>query len=42
MIKDRNVEYIDSKIILEIIEKQAKQGVDFFTIHAGILREHLP
>jgi len=42
MIKDRDVEDIDSKIILEIIEKQAKQGVDFFTIHAGILREHLP
>ena len=42
MIKDRNVEDIDSEIILEIIEKQAKQGVDFFTIHAGVLREHLP
>ncbi len=24
------------------MEKQAKQGVDFFTIHAGVLREHLP
>jgi phosphomethylpyrimidine synthase len=42
MIKDREVEDIDNKIILEIIEKQAKQGVDFFTIHAGVLREHLP
>ncbi|MFH1883577.1 MAG: phosphomethylpyrimidine synthase ThiC [Planctomycetota bacterium] len=42
MIKDRNVEDVDNKIILEIIEKQAKQGVDFFTIHAGVLREHLP
>jgi phosphomethylpyrimidine synthase len=42
MIKDRNVEDIDSKIILEIIEKQARQGVDFFTIHAGVLKEHLP
>jgi len=42
MIKGRNVEDINSKIILEIIEKQAKQGVDFFTIHAGVLREHLP
>ncbi len=41
MIKDRDVEDIDNKIILEIIEKQAKQGVDFFTIHAGVLREHL-
>jgi len=42
MIKDRNVEDIDNKIILGIIEKQAKQGVDFFTIHAGVLKEHLP
>ncbi len=42
MIKDRNVEDINSKIICEVIEKQAKQGVDFFTIHAGVLKEHLP
>jgi len=41
-IKDRSVEDIDEKTILAIIEKQAKQGVDFFTIHAGVLKEHLP
>ena len=41
-IEGRNVEDINEKIILKIIEKQAKQGVDFFTIHAGILKEHLP
>ncbi len=40
-IQDRNVEDITAKLILEIIEKQAKQGVDFFTIHAGLLKEHL-
>lgn len=33
---------IDNKIILDVIEKQAEQGVDFFTIHAGVLKEHLP
>ncbi len=38
----RNVEDITEEIILETVEKQAKQGVDFFTIHAGLLREHLP
>jgi phosphomethylpyrimidine synthase len=38
----RNVEDISAKLILEIIEKQARQGVDFFTIHAGLLKEHLP
>jgi phosphomethylpyrimidine synthase len=42
VIEGRNVENIDNKIILEIIERQAKQGVDFFTIHAGVLKEHLP
>ncbi len=42
VIQDRNVEDINSPIILETIEKQAKQGVDFFTIHAGVLKEHLP
>jgi phosphomethylpyrimidine synthase len=41
VIEGREVEEIDSKVILEVIEKQAKQGVDFFTIHAGVLREHL-
>jgi len=42
VIQDRNVEDINSSIILQTIEKQAKQGVDFFTIHAGVLKEHLP
>jgi len=42
VIEGRDVEQIDSDIILEVIEKQAKQGVDFFTIHAVVLREHLP
>jgi phosphomethylpyrimidine synthase len=28
-------------VMFGIVEKQAKQGVDFFTIHAGLLREHL-
>lgn len=42
IIEDRGVEDINNKIILKTIEKQAKQGVDFFTIHAGVLKEHLP
>jgi len=41
VITDRSVEEIDRDSILKVVEKQAKQGVDFFTIHAGILREHL-
>ncbi|HIH09550.1 MAG TPA: phosphomethylpyrimidine synthase ThiC [Candidatus Diapherotrites archaeon] len=27
---------------LQVIEKQARQGVDYMTIHAGILLKHLP
>jgi len=42
VIEGRNVEDVDREIILKTIKKQAKQGVDFFTIHAGVLREHLP
>ena len=41
VIAGRNVEDVDEKMILQVIEKQAKQGVDFFTIHAGVLKEHL-
>ena len=42
VIIDRAVEDIDYDTILKVVEKQARQGVDFFTIHAGLLREHLP
>ncbi len=27
---------------LKIVEKQAEEGVDFMTIHAGLLRKHIP
>ncbi|MEW6249580.1 MAG: phosphomethylpyrimidine synthase ThiC [Planctomycetota bacterium] len=42
MIIGRTIEDLDRATILKTIEHQARQGVDFFTIHAGILREHLP
>jgi len=29
-------------VMLEVIEEQAEQGVDYMTIHAGVLREFLP
>ncbi len=38
----RPVEELTYDEILKQIENQAMQGVDFFTIHCGILREHLP
>jgi len=31
-----------AELLLEGIEHQARQGVDYMTIHAGILLEHLP
>ncbi|HET9553751.1 MAG TPA: phosphomethylpyrimidine synthase ThiC [Anaeromyxobacteraceae bacterium] len=30
------------KILLEVIEAQAQQGVDYMTIHAGLLRDFIP
>ncbi len=30
------------KDMLDMIERQARQGVDYMTIHAGVLLEHLP
>ena len=41
VIEQRDIEDIDEKIIIECIIRQAEQGVDFFTIHAGLLKEHL-
>ncbi len=28
--------------LLDVIERQAEQGVDFMTVHAGLLKEHVP
>ncbi len=33
---------MSSDDLLDMIEHQAKQGVDYMTLHAGLLREHLP
>ncbi len=41
MIIGRKIEDLDEKLVLESLEHQARQGVDYFTIHAGVLREHL-
>ncbi len=34
-------EDLSPSLVLEEIEKQARQGVDYMTIHAGVLREHV-
>ncbi|MEZ6139283.1 MAG: phosphomethylpyrimidine synthase ThiC [Zavarzinella sp.] len=33
---------ITPQMMLDMVEHQAKQGVDYMTIHAGILLEHVP
>ena len=42
MIADKPIEQLTCDDILETIRVHAAQGVDFFTIHAGLLRRHLP
>jgi phosphomethylpyrimidine synthase len=41
MIIGRTIEDLDEAAVLETLEHQARQGVDYFTIHAGVLRAHL-
>lgn len=38
----RSVPELTADVMLEVIEEQAQQGVDYMTIHAGVLREFLP
>jgi len=42
MIIGKKIEDLDETLVKETLVKQAEQGVDYFTIHAGVLREHLP
>jgi len=42
MIIGRKIEDLDREAILATLRHQAAQGVDYFTIHAGVLRAHLP
>ena len=42
MIIGHKLEDLNEKIILETLEHQCKQGIDYATIHAGVLKEHLP
>ncbi len=38
----RSIEKLTEQDILDMIEHQAQQGVDYMTIHAGVLKEFLP
>src|SRR5450631_951706 len=38
----RRVEDLNINVLLEVIEEQAQQGVDYMTIHAGVLVQYVP
>jgi phosphomethylpyrimidine synthase len=38
----RQIKDLTPELMLEVIEEQAEQGVDYMTIHAGVLRQHIP
>jgi phosphomethylpyrimidine synthase len=38
----RRLEDLSAQVMLEVIEEQAEQGVDYMTIHAGVLVQHIP
>jgi phosphomethylpyrimidine synthase len=38
----RRVEDLSIDVMLEVIEEQAEQGVDYMTIHAGVLVQYVP
>ena len=38
----KKLEDLNIDVYLEVIEEQAQQGVDYFTIHAGVLIQYVP
>jgi phosphomethylpyrimidine synthase len=38
----RRIEDLTPQVMLEVIEEQAEQGVDYMTIHAGVLIQYIP
>jgi len=41
MIIGRKIDDLDLDMILETVEHQARQGVDYMTLHAGLLNRHI-
>ena len=40
--KVKKVEDLSAQDLIDMVEHQAKQGVDYMTLHAGILRDYIP
>ena len=37
-----DIPHMDPSLLIDVIREQAEQGVDFMTLHAGLLRRHVP
>lgn len=37
-----DIPHMDPSLLLKVIKEQAEQGVDFMTLHAGLLLKHIP
>lgn len=42
MVARKGASNIDKDLLLSVMEEQAQQGVDYMTIHAGLLQKHVP
>jgi len=42
LLRAGTVEAITPELLLQVIREHAEDGVDFMTVHAGILRKHIP
>jgi len=40
--EQKKIDNINASDLLNMIEHQAQQGVDYMTLHCGVLKEHLP
>lgn len=38
----KNIEHMTANNLLSMIEHQAQQGVDYMTLHCGVIKEHIP
>ncbi|OGV67490.1 MAG: phosphomethylpyrimidine synthase [Lentisphaerae bacterium RIFOXYA12_FULL_48_11] len=39
---DGDADRLDADLLLSVIRRQAEEGVDFMTLHAGLLKRHVP
>lgn len=42
MVARQGIDNLSRDLVLQVIKEQAEQGVDYMTIHAGLLRQYIP